>query len=472
MKIIVIGAGFTGATVAETLVAEHNDVTVVDTNERRLQALQDRLDLRSVWGDGTLPSVLQAARAGDAELLLAVTDSDHVNLCICRTAGTLFNIPTKIAILRAEDYGDYPELLGFQGFSVDRRICPEQIFTQYIERLIEYPAASQILQFGAGTLTLATLRITKNSALVGRVLGEISSLMANRAVAIPGIVRDDQILMGEQGSLEIGDELVCLAATGDIQTILQTLDGKATTCKRIMIAGGGTAGLRLAKATQARYLVKLVELSGERVEHLSRRLSHTLVLHGDAADEALLANEGIGGMDFFAALTDDEETNIVACLLAKKMGARRVLALINRGVYANLVQSDRIDIALSPGQVVLGDLMTQVRHGDVVAVHSLRHGVAEVIEIVVHGDLGTSKVVGRRLDQLQLPKGALVGAVLRPAPQGQGRSSARNGALPAFQVLLATHTQIQAGDHVILLLADRKSVVQVEKLFSVGVYFI
>ncbi len=214
-----------------------------------------------------------------------------------------------------------------------------------------------------------------------------------------------------------------------------------------------------------------MEISAERVEELSRRLGRTLVLHGDAADEALLANEGISSMDFFIAVTNDDETNIVACLVAKAMGARRVLALINRGVYANLVQSDRIDIALSPGQVVMGDILTHVRRGDVVAVHSLRHGAAEAMEIIVHGDSKASKVVGRRIDQLALPKGAVIAALLRPTPPAPEETGKRNASADAYRVLLAPETQILSQDHVVILMAGRKSVVEVEKLFAVNIFF-
>ncbi len=256
MKILIIGAGPTGTALAETLVAERENVTIVDTDERRLQTLRDRLDLRAVLGDATLPSVLQAALAGDADLLLAVTHSDHVNLCVCRVAQTLFDIPTKIAILRAPDYAEHPDLLGPDSFAVDRSICPEQIFADYIARLIEHPAASQILQFGEGVLSLATLRVVKDSVLAARRIGEIPQVVPGLEFSIPAMVRDNRTARtGADTFIEAGDELFCLAASRDIQEVLRRLAGKVAPCKRILIAGGGSAGLRLAKATEGKYLV-------------------------------------------------------------------------------------------------------------------------------------------------------------------------------------------------------------------------
>lgn len=475
MKIVILGAGQFGASVAEILVSERNDVTIVDTDERRLRALQERLDLRAVLGDATLPSVLRAAQAGDAELLLAVTHSDHVNLCACRTAETLFNIPTKIALLRSPDYTEFPELLSANSFAVDRNICPEQVITDYIVRLIEFPEALQVLEFARGLVSLAAVRIATDGVLVGRRVADIRQYVPRAEVRIMAISRGDRTIVAEGHTvIEAGDELFCLAATQELHDVLRGLGGKESPCKRIMIAGGGNTGLRLAKATEAKYVVKLIELDSERVKDLAYRLGRTLLLQGDAADEALLANEGIRSMDFFLAMTDDEETNIVACLLAKKMGARRVLALINRGVYANLVQSDRIDIVVSPAQIALGALMTHVRRGDVAAVHTIRHGVAEALEVVVHGDAATSKVVGRRVEQLPLPKGVSIGAIVRPnQAANRGESGPQPSDAGGYQVLMAhRHTQIQSDDHVIVFLDDRKSVTPLEKLFEVGIFFI
>jgi trk system potassium uptake protein TrkA len=265
--------------------------------------------------------------------------------------------------------------------------------------------------------------------------------------------------------VEAGDEVFCLAATRDIRRVMSELRRLDRPTKRIMIAGGGNIGARLATATQGRYAVKVIEANEDRAKTLGARLTNTLVLVGDAADENLLASEGIDDMDFFLALTNDDENNILSALLAKGLGARRVLALINRRVYVDLVQADRIDIAISPAQVSIGTLLARVRKGDVAAVHSLRRGAAEALEVVVHGDRKTSKAVGRRIEELDLPHGVTVGAIVR----GPGPESGRPG---QRRVLIAHHdTLIEAEDHVIVFLITKDLVPKVERFFQVSLTF-
>jgi trk system potassium uptake protein TrkA len=473
MKIIMLGAGQVGASVAESLVSEDNDITIVDTDLSRLQALQDRLDLRTVQGNAALPSVLRAAGADDTDMLLAVTQSDQTNLCACRTAKTLFNIPTKVARLRSPDYTDLPELLNGDNFAVDHSICPEQIVTDYIVKLIQYPEALQVLEFAGGLVSLVAVRAVQGGALVGLPVREIRKHIPQADVRIAAIFRRDQPIIPDGDTpIEVGDEVFCLAATEEIPRVMRELRGADKPTRRIIVAGGGNIGLRLAQATESEYVVKVIERNKDRAQFLGSNLDDTLVPQGDATDETLLAGEGIASTDFFIALTNDDEDNIMASLLAKKMGARRVLALINRGVYADLVQADRIDIAISPAQISLGTLLAHVRRGDVAAVHSLRRGAAEALELIAHGDRTTSKVVGRRIDQIALPKGANIGAIVR-----RGRSLAVPGTedkeTEGFQVLMAHRDQIiQTDDHVIVFLANRELVPQVERLFQVvGFHF-
>jgi len=469
MKIIILGAGQVGGSVAESLVSEANDITIVDTDQHRLQALQDRLDLRTVRGNAALPSVLRDAGAADADLLLAVTQSDQTNLCACRAAETLFNIPKKIARLRSSDYAEFPELLNKDNFSVDYSICPEQIVTDYIVKLIQVPQALQVLEFANGLLSLVAVRAMAGGALVGLPVADISKHLPRADARIAAIFRRDQPIIPEGNTLiEEGDEVFCLAATPDIGAVMRELRGAEQPTKRIIIAGGGNIGLRLAQATENDYVVRLIEGNRERAQFLASNLNRALVLHGEATDESLLAGEGVSSTDFFIALTNDDEDNIMASLLAKKMGARRVLALINRAVYAELVQADRIDIAISPAQISLGVLLTHVRRGDVAAVHSLRRGAAEALELVAHGDRTTSKVVGRRVDEIALPKGASIGAIVRRMP-----SVADSDGDSGMKVVIAHRgTLIQSDDHVIVFLANRKLVSQVERLFQVAFQFI
>ena len=467
MKIIILGAGQVGSSVAENLVSEANDITVVDTEISRLQSLQDRLDLRTVAGNGALPSVLRQAGTADADLLIAVTASDQTNLCACRTAATLFHTPTKIARLRSADYTDTPSLLDANNFAVDFSICPEQIVTDYIVKLIQFPEALQVLEFAQGLVSLVAVRAVEGGPLIGHPLADIREHLPQLDARVAAIYRRDQAIIPEGSTvIEVGDEVFVLAATQDIRAAMSELRRMDKPCRRMMIAGGGNIGYRLASATQKGYSVKLVERDERRAKFLGSNLEETLVLQGDGTDEALLIAESIEDMDFFLALTNDDESNIMAALLAKGLGARRVLALINRRAYVDVVQSDRIDIAISPALVSIGSLLAHVRRGDVTAVHSLRRGAAEALELVVHGNPSSSRVIGKRVDQLDLPKGVTLGAIVRGLREGVG------GGETQPRVLMAHHdTVIESMDHVILFVVNKQLVPKVEKLFQVGLTY-
>ena len=468
MKIIILGAGQVGASVAENLASEANDITVVDSDMARLRYLQDRLDIRTVAGNAALPSVLQQAGAADADLLIAVTASDQTNLCACRTAATLFHTPRKIARLRSSDYTEIPGLLDANNFAVDFSICPEQIVTDHIVKLIEVPEALQVLEFARGIVSLVAARAVEGGPLIGHPLSDIRRHLPNLDARVAAIYRRDQPIIPEgDTAVEVGDEVFVLAATRDIRPVMSELRHMDKPCRRIMIVGGGNIGRRLAAATQENYHVKLIECDERRAKLLGSELADTLVLHGEATDETLLVAESIQDMDLFLALTNDDENNIMAALLAKSLGARRVLALINRKVYARVVQSDFIDIAISPAQISIGSLLAHVRRGDVAAVHSLRRGAAEALELVVHGEASSSRVIGKRVEQLALPRGVTLGAIVRGIGEGGANG---NGAKP--RVLIAHHdTVIEPMDHVILFAVDKRSVPKVEKLFQVGLTY-
>jgi trk system potassium uptake protein TrkA len=466
MKIVILGAGQVGSSVAESLVSEANEITIVDSEPMRLARLQDRLDLRAVVGNAALPSVLGRAGLEDADLLIAVTQSDQTNLCACRTAASLFKTPTKIARLRSSDYARHPELLDAKNFAVDLSICPEQIVTDYIVNLVEFPEALQVLEFADGLVSLVAVRAFGGGPLVGHPVSDLRRHLPGLDARIAAIYRRDQPIVPEGDTLiEAGDEVFCLAATRDIRQVMSELRRRDRPTRRILIGGGGNIGERVALATQERYQVKLIEINEARAKDLGARLGDTLVLIGELADESLLCAEGIEDLDFFLALTNDDENNILSALLAKRLGARRVLALINRRAYVDLVQADRIDIAISPAQVSIGSLLAHVRRGDVAAVHSLRRGAAEALELVVHGDPNNSKVIGRAVQDLDLPRGVTVGAIVRgPSP--------RLGGPDRRQVLIAHHdTVIEAEDHVILFLVTKDLVPRVERYFQVGFGF-
>lgn len=457
MKIVILGAGQVGASVAESLVSEQNDITVVDIDGPRLRALQDRLDLRTVIGNASHPSVLREAGIEDADLLVAVTQSDETNLVACKLATRMFNVPRRIARVRAPEFLENEHVLGREGFEVDLAICPEQVLTDYLVKLVEFPEALQVLDFAGGKVSLVAVRAFSGGPMVGRPIRDLRAHVPGVDARIVAVFRQDKSMVPDGDTvIEAGDEVFCLAATRDIRRVMHELRRMDHPVRSVMIAGGGRIGVRLARALERDYVVKVVEHNKQRGELIAARLQRALVLAGDATDEDLLEEERIAEMDLFIAVTNDDENNIMSSLLAKRMGARRVVSLINRRSYVDLVQSGQIDIALSPAQATIGKLLAHVRRGDVVAVHSLRRGAAEALEAVVHGDRKSCRVTGRRVDEIELPPGSLIGAVVR-----------------GDEVLMAHHdTRIDAGDHVIVFVSDKKNLSRVEKLFQVSAGFL
>ncbi len=467
MKVIVLGAGQVGSTVAESLVSEANDITVVDTNAGRLAQLQDRLDLRTVVGNASHPSVLIRAGIEDADMLVAVTQSDETNLVACKLARRLFNTPTRIARIRATDYLDHPEIFDDDNFAVDLAICPEQILTDYIVKLIEFPETLQVLEFAGGRVSLVAVLAFHGGPLVGQQLQEIRRHMPHINTRVAAIFRRDSPIIPEGNTvIEAGDEVFFLAAREHIRDVLRELRRMDKPVRRVMIGGGGNIGRRLANALEERYQVKIIEYNKAGAERLASDLNSTLVISGDVTDEELLESENVDEMDVFCAVTNDDENNIMSSLLAKRLGARRAIALINRSSYVDLVQAGQIDIAISPAQATIGSLLAHVRRGDCVAVHSLRRGAAEALELIAHGDRKSSKVVGRKVEEIDLPKGATIAAIVRSTVTKAGHPA-------TDEVIIAHHdTLIQAEDHVIVFAVTKRIVPRVEKLFQVGVGFL
>ncbi len=456
MKILILGAGQVGSTVAESLVSEANDITVIDSDAAKLALLQERLDLRTLVGNASNPSVLEQAGIADTDMLLAVTQSDEVNMVACKLAASLYNTPTRIARIRSTDYLSRPELFNKNNFCVDFSICPEQILTDYISKLIEFPEALQVLQFAEGRASLVAVRAFKGGPLVGKPLSFLHTHMPHVDARVAAIFRKDSPLIPEGDTvIEEGDEIFFIAASKNIRDVLKEMRRMDKPAKRVMIVGGGNIGRRLARALEQDYQVKLIEFNKKACSKLAGELAKTLVLNGDGTDEKLLQQENVGEVDVFCALTNDDENNIMSSLLAKQAGARKVIALINRSAYVDLVQGGKIDIALSPAQVTIGSLLAYVRQGDVAAVHSLRRGAAEALELVAHGDRKSSRIVGRRIDEIDLPKGATIGAVVR-----------------GDEVIMGHHdTRIEADDHVIVFVINKAMVKKVEKLFQVNLGF-
>ena len=454
MKIIILGAGQVGRTAAYQLSREQaNDVTVVDTRDDVLRDLQDRLDIRTVVGNAAHPAILEAAGGKDADMVVALTNSDEVNMIACQVAHSLFRTPTKIARIRSPDYSLRHRLFEEGGLHVDVMISPEQLVTDHVSRLIRYPGALQVLDFADGRVRLIGMRAVRGGQLVGHQLRELREHMPRRDIRVAAIYRNGRSVKPEGDTvIEEGDEVFFVAARDDIRAMMKELRTEEEPVKRVVIAGAGNIGYRLAKTLEDYNQVKLIERDPVRARRAAETLNRVLVLTGDAADEELLLEENIDDADVFVSVTNAEEANILSAMLAKRLGAHRVMALINKPSYAELMEGGPIDVAISPQTITIGALLAHVRRGDVVRVHSLRRGAAEAIEAVVHGDSRSSPVIGKRIEQIPLPPGTTIGAIVR-----------------GEDVIMAHHdTVIEADDHVILFLTDRRHVEEVGKLFQAG----
>ncbi len=457
MKIIILGAGQVGGSIAEILSRENNDITLIDHKRSVLDGLQDRMDIRTIEGEASSPEVLIQAGIEDVDLLLAVTHSDEVNMVACQVAHTLFNTPTKMARVRSQDYLIHEKLFGEHSIPIDSIISPEQIVTNQIKRLIEYPGALQVIDFAGGKIHLVALRAYYGGALVGQQLKELKDHLPSVNTRVAAIYRRDRAIIPTGNTvIEPDDEVFFISTQEDIRKVMQELRSIEEVGKRVIIAGAGNIGLQLARSLEhASYQVKLIERDEERARLVSEKLKNCVVLHGDAADEELLRQENIDNMELFCALTNADEANILSAMLAKRLGARRAMAIVNRSAYVDLIESSVLDIAISPRMSTVSALLSRVRRGDVVAAHSLRRGVAEAIEAVAHGDHKNSKLVGRRLKEIKLPKGATIGAILRDDELVQ----------------LDNDVIVQEHDHIIIFVIDKRRIPEVEKLFQVSATF-
>jgi len=453
VKIIILGAGQVGGTLAEHLASEANDITVVDNDANRLRELATRLDIRTVRGAASFPWVLRQAGVEDADMLVAVTNSDETNMVACQVAYHLFHTPVKIARVRESAYLTHSGLFSNEAIPVDVLISPEQLVTHYIRRLIEYPGALQVLDFAGGKAQLVATKAQYGGPLPRLSIAELHARLPNIDWRVAAIFRRGQALqLNEQTQIAVDDELFFIAAREHIREIMAQLQPQQDSYRRIIIGGGGHIGERLAEAIETRYQVKIIELNPTRCRQLAEVLSNTLVLNGNASDRELLLEENIATTDLFLALTQSDEANIMSSLLARRLGARKVMTLINNPAYVDLIQGGTIDVAISPQLATIGTLLSHVRRGDIHSAHSLRGGAAEAIELVAHGDAKSSRVVGRTCAQLALPPGTRIGAIIRDE-----------------EVLIARDDLVIAeNDHVILFLPEKKYIREVERLFQVG----
>lgn len=488
MKIIVLGAGQVGQSVARSLAAEQNDLVVVDTDVEALKHLEEIEELQTVVGYASYPEVLREAGAEDADMIIAATDSDETNIVAIQIAYSLYRTPIKIARVRSAEYVREKNLFHNENIPIDTIISPEQLITDHVERVIEHPGAIQVVDFADGKVRLVGVRVQEGAPMAGWPLSHLTKLLDNIDTRVVAMYRetkdrhgtsqgdvarnrygkrssdrhenpdahDKPIIPDGKTVVQVDDVIFFMGKRKDTAKVKAQFHHDEVPCRRVMIAGGGNIGLLLARKLEKRYDVKLIEMNADRARFLSSMLTETQVHHADAADLDLMRKEYIEAMDVYCALTNDDEANILSAMLARKQGARKVMSLINRPAYVDLIEDEMIDVAISPQQITIGALLTLTRQGDVVAVHSLRKGQAEALEGVAKGDLETSRLVGRAIADIRLPESASIGVVVR-----------------GDKVMIAHHDlMVEAEDHLIMLITDKRDIHAVEELFQVGFSFV
>jgi trk system potassium uptake protein TrkA len=450
LKILILGAGITGSSVAEALASEENDIVVIDFKPELLEALKERFDIATVTGNAAHPRVLEQAGVGSADIVIAVTDSDETNMLACIIINALYSRPKTIARVRAIDYLKHPELFSPTGIPVDFVISPEQIVMESIRDLIEFPGVLHISDFAGGLVRLFSIRVVAGGFLTGKCIKELKARLSDGKIRVVAIFRQGQPLMvSGEATIETGDEVFIAAPREGVRRVLKDLNKLEKPIKRIIIAGGGHVGKRLALALQDNHQVKIIEKEPQRAKKIANELDKTVVLLGDCADESLLIDESIETTDLFCAITDNDGVNIISASLAKSLGARKTICLLNHISYAKLLPGTGIDVAVLPNQETLGSILKHVRRGDVVQVSSLCGGTSEAIEAIAH-DNGENSVVGHQVNAINLPEGVVMGALIR-----------NNQVIPIHH-----DTVFKENDHVVMFAMDKKLISHIEKLFQ------
>ena len=453
-KIAVLGGGQVGASVAKILTDDGNDITLVDNNVSVLEDLQEDNDIKTIQGNASSPSVLNQVELSDCDILIATTASDEVNLVSCHLAKKMFNVPNVIARLRNAEYREETSDFNLDLFSIDSIISPSLLVTDFIKNIIEHPGAFQAFDFADGKLQVIGVTVLKDGPLAGKKLSEFKKHMPNVNVNVIAIYRDRKSLPVNGSSIiETGDDVFFLA-TEENMRFMSELRKNQSRVENIMIAGGGNVGTILAAKLSEKFSTKIIEKDQSRSKYLSETLEGVVVLNDDISDESLLENEGIKDVDFFCSVTNDDQMNILSSKLAKDLGAKKSIAIINKPSYRKLV-SKEIDVVVSPEDVTIGSLLASVRASDVVKVHSLGFGEAELFEVIIHGDKNTSKVVSKKISDLELPQGCRIGAIYRNE-----------------SVILAQgDIEICSEDRLIIFLLNKRDFPKLAKLFQVGIGF-
>ena len=453
MNIIVCGAGQVGASIARQLAGEANDVTVIDNDRAVVQRLSDTVDARVIVGNASLPDVLEEAGAKTAEMIVAVTHSDEVNMVACQVAHSLFDVPEKIARVRQQSYLNpvWADLFSRDQMPIDLIISPEIEVARAIERRLQVPGALDMLPFGDGRVRVIAVRCEEGCPIVNTPLRQLTELFPDLHIMVIAISRDSRFIVPRSDDqMLVGDEVYFAVDSEHVARGMAAFGHEEPEARRVVIIGGGNIGYFLTRELEDGHPgldLKVVELRPERARYLAERLRHTTVVCGDALDAEILIEINIGLAQAVIAVSNEDEVNILAALLAKRAGCRTAISLVNNSSYGPLMGSLGVDVTVSPRESTVSTILQRIRRGRILTVHSIRDGAAEIIEAEA---LGMSPMVGRPLIETKLPTGIIVGAILR----------GEEVIIPRAQTVIQEHDRV-------VILAAARAVKKIEQMFAV-----
>ena len=449
MKVLILGAGRVGASLARALISNGYDIAIIDQDKSSLSDLEERLDIMTVHGHASDPKIIKKSGADENTIVIAVTSNDEVNIIACQIAKKQFKVSKTICRLNNSSYSK--DLNVFGENIIDIVISPENEVMSHLKELIIHPGAQQIENFADGKVNLVCVKAKKKGKLVGRELKGIKDDMPETNAFVASIYRKGKPFVPDGDTvIRESDEVYFISSSDNIDQIVNEFREDEKEYSRIMIIGGGKIGFSLAKDLENTYKTKLIDSDKSRCAELAKKLDKTIVLNGSATDEELLKSENIANVDVFCALTDDDETNLMSSLLAKKMGAKKTMIILNNPSYLGLVPGF-IDIYLAPYRLTVSSVLQDLRESDVTQDVLLKMDTgAEAIEGVVHANEFTSSLFGKPLKDIPLPEGVSIGAVIR------------HGEL----IMPNSKVELCINDNLIVFLADKEMMSEVEILFK------
>jgi trk system potassium uptake protein TrkA len=449
MKIVIIGAGEVGFHIASHLAHEDKDVVIIDTDPAAIRRVSDNLDVQVVEGSGSSPVVLQEAGIKEAEILLAVTDRDETNLVACLVADIISSSTKKLARIRSADYDEFHDIFNEHAPHIDTIINPEIEVVKTIDRLMRMPGAVDVGEFADGRIKFVGITLDESTNLAGVRLSDISSATGKQPPLIAAVIRDEELIIpGGNDRLQAGDLVYFISETKRLSQSFEVFDKSVEPIDRVLIIGGGRLGFRLATMLEKKSIyTKIVEKDANRCLQLAKKLNKAIVLHGDGSDQGLLSEENIQDMDVVVTLTHDEETNIIASLLARRLGVPKTITRISKFSYFPLMSTIGLDQVVSTRHSAINSILQHIRRGKVLSAISIKDQQAEVIEAVA---LETSDIVGKPLMRIKLPKGVLVAGITRND-----------------QVIIPSGESIIEPNDRIIIFASRKAIPKIEKILAV-----